>query len=799
MALGWIRAVDSYAIQVELVAALAEAQRPGEGFCLSGWDAWHALQLVFPPASKRAYAVAGTVLARLPGDVREPIVEEQLALGLDSTYPYRAEALGMLGAVLAPADMARALTAALESSSETALLGLIPHVPASDLLRIDEAVADRSSVDYWWRQVHRALALRLGEERLAPDRVATYLTAELITRMYHDDPTDATHRLAGFVEEDRLIQVLNTALDRATETPGEVDAEKLIRLSEFLHGSPLDRALALARRIGQDRPSWVRTRTLAALARVVPEKQRPDLAQEALRALPEPGSRFDLCRDETLRHLADGASGKTVAAVRKAARDLEAHQQAVVLATLSGSLRDEALDLAETCWGWQRAEALIGMAPHLDHRTRLRALDLVAGIGHGLGHARYRADALDALVAGTRDEEELAYAARAARRIGDLRPQADALAALTGQVSWARRAGLRGRVEELVAALPAAERVDPLIALAEHAPDGELLRRAADLLPAKREMGDHGFADRLAAVRPALTEREIHDRLAEAVYLLQDEDALDVWRVLGPSLPPGRGTDKFWKAMKKRLRTAPDSRFGRYLAMIAPLVDPDEVDELRTKASELDAEHRVLPLAAVVRCLAEPDRRHVIGQVLADMSRTDTLRPYPVALLAEAMTDTERDRLLDLVLEKISTAWWFLDVLAMLLPHLSEPQRARASTAGVAVLSTQAAMPGRDFTAVARHAPPEFLQALLAATRFAPESNKSRAITATLTAHANKSPSWHRDPDGLGSVRDLLPGLGRPGLLTVLAAATPTLAREGGRQTSDDCVTAIEDVVRWWP
>ena len=816
VALGRIRAVDHYATQVELVAALAEAQRPGEGCCLSGWDAWHALRLVFPPASKRAFAVAALVLARLPQDVREPIVREQLALGLSDDFPYRADVLGALGAVLAPADLERVVTAVLDLPNDpdigSALLGLVPHLPPSELLRVHEAVKDRQPMAHKWRRVHRALALRLAEERLLPDHVTRYLTADLVMPMFRDDPTgelDDIRGLAGLVDENQRVQALNAVLDRITKPSGEVNTESLIPLGEFLLGPPLDRALGLARAIGEDRPSWVRARTLAALTQAVPEKQQPALVEEALRALPEPGSRFDLCREETLGYLAAHASGKTIAAVRKAARELAAHQLAVVLAALSGSagtreaaaLRDEAVDLAATCFGWQRATALSRMAPHLDHRTRLRALDLVSGIGYGLGLARYRADALDALVAGTRDEEELTHAARIAGWIGDLRPQADALAALTGQVSWAARAGLRARVEGLVATLPATERIDPLTVLSRHVPDEEratVLRRAADLLPVRREVGDHRFAVRLAAVRPVLTEREVHDRLAETVYLLEDEDALDVWRVLGPSLVPGRATDKFWKLLRKRMRTAPESRFARYLAMIAPVVDADEVEDLRSTASELGAPHRLLPLAAVARRLAEPDQRRLVGQLLADLRGRDALRPYPVALLAEAMTEPERDRLVDRVVG-IATAWWFLDLLAELLPHLSEPQRARASLAGIAVLPQQAAMPGRDFAAVTRHASPAFLQALLAATRFAPEAQKSRAITATLGAPAVSSPSWNRNTNDLGSVRDLLSGLGRPGLLTVLAATTPTLAREGGRQATDECVAAIEDVVRWWP
>ncbi|MPZ81040.1 MAG: TIR domain-containing protein [Actinophytocola sp.] len=825
VALGWIRAIENYATRVELVAALAEAQRAGDGFCLAGGEAWDAWQLVFPPLSKRAIAVAGRVLARLPRHVREPIVREQLALGLAAEFPYRAESLGMVGGALDTTDLERAVTAALELPDEsgigTALLGLIPHVPASDLVRIHHAVAGRPTPVHRWRQVHRALALRLAEERLLPDAVAAYLFGELVMLATFGDPegkVDATRRLAGLVDEERRLPVLHAVLDRITTQPGQVDSARLVPLCEFLHGPPVDRALGLARGIGA---AWARALTLAALVQAVPDRQRPVLAEEALKALPEPGSRMDLERDQSLRFLAGHARGKTVDAVRKAARGLEDWEHAVVVAVLSGAvaageavaLRNEAVDLAAACWGWRRAKALTGIAPHLDHHSRLRAMDLVSDIGFGLGQARYRADALDALAAHTRDEEEQRHAARAAGRVGDLRVQADVLAAMTGEVSWDARAALRARVEELTAALPAPERIEPLISLAGHSPEEDragVLRRAADLLPMRPEAGHHGFAAQLAAVRPVLTEREIHGWLAEAVHLVGDEDAMDVWRVLGRSLAPGRATDKFWKALRKRMRAAPENRFGRYLAMMAPLVDADEVDTLRSRATELDARHRLLPLAAVACRLDGPDRRRLVGELQAYLPtpslaghpgprQAANLQPYTVGFLAEAMTDTERDRLLDLALEDTGLASRFFDVLAALLPHLSESQRARASAAGMAVLPTQAALPGLDFTAVARHATPQFLYALLAATRFAPEHPKSRAITATLAARPDASVYWHKNIDGLGSVRELLSGLGRPGLLTVLAAAAPVIAREGGRRTSDECVTAIDDVVRWWP
>jgi hypothetical protein len=389
--------------------------------------------------------------------------------------------------------------------------------------------------------------------------------------------------------------------------------------------------------------------------------------------------------------------------------------------------------------------------------------------------------------------------------IGDVRPQADVFAALVGRVPWERRAAVRERVERLADGLAPVDRADLAVTVAGQVPEAErddVLRWAATLVPDRRPVGDQRFAERLAAVGGVLTGEAIRRRLAEAVDLPDDNDALDVWRALGPRLPDERATDKFWRGLRKKVRGAPDNRFARYLAMAAPHVDADEVDDLRAAAEAVDARHRPLPLAALAARLDGEQRRQVVARVMDDLRRqppSSVLQVHPVVLLAEAMTDAERDELVDLVVSHVGTAWWFLDLLGRLLPALTEAQRVRACEAGVAALSREAAMPGRDFRPVARHATVPFLRALVDATRFAAEDNKGLAAAALLASHAGARAAWHREVDGLPPVRDLLSGLGRAGVLTVLAAAAPHLASYGGNRVADACVTAVEDVVRWWP
>ncbi|MFT7837075.1 hypothetical protein Q5530_13075 [Saccharothrix sp. BKS2] len=400
------------------------------------------------------------------------------------------------------------------------------------------------------------------------------------------------------------------------------------------------------------------------------------------------------------------------------------------------------------------------------------------------------------------DEEALEEAADAVEVIGDARPHVLLPAALLGHVSRARRPALCARVEAAAADLPPADRADVVIALATAVPEEDrvrLLRQAAGLAPVERDPADSGHARRTTALRGAFTTAQLHARLHDAVLLPNDDDALDTWHALGSELGDDRVSNRFWKAQDRWIRNAPDHRFARYLAMTAPWVAADRVTGVHAAAADLDARYRGLPLAAVAGRLTGQARRDAVRVAFADLVVDPALaRPHPVALLARAMTTEERERLVDLLVTLVDLRW-FPDVLARVLPELDEPQRERLCAAAVLVLPAQVALPGRDFTDSAAHATATFLRALPAAARFAPEGGRARVTAAALAAGAASRVSWQQEVTGLPPLRSLLSGFDRPGLVTVLTAAVPHLVRHGGWRTAEECLRALDDVLRWWP
>lgn len=847
-ALDRIRAVGDYRSRVRLVAALVQAQCEDDDLpCLSGEGAAYALNLIFPPKSLRECEVAGHLLPRLLEPDRERITHELLRVSLDPdcSLQTRLWLLGMLGGCLDQENLDRAVDTVLavdgdERNTCAALRGLLPHVSHATLLRVYRLVADRNPLHPGWGLVQRALALRLAAERTHLDWVAKHVTAELVALMHDgiglaiglaDEPTpdrSPLRTLLNALDESRRTQALNTVLHRIAEEFHGGIAERLGKVGEFLSGSPVASALAIARSINLVNHPGARAKALAALVPVVPERQRPALVAEALQALPSQGSSDDHRREDTLRMLAGHVSGENVAVVQKMVQALEEKDQAEPLAILASrtagsagaELRREAVDIAARHSGWRRAEILKKIAPHLDHQTRIRAFDLVPDIGYGRGLQKYRDEALAALAASTRNEEELQYALWVAEEIGDRLPRAAALAALAGQVSTDDRPQLRQRVEELLTGIEPIDQADSLITLASALPmeeHDEVLRRAAALIPTKRDPSDRGYVARLGAVRPVLTEQEIFDWLMAAVdwHLDSGWEGVDLWAALAPpGLTDRRLLKKVWKAARKKLRGAGEVQIAQYIAMIAPHLPESEVSEVTSEAEQRHERVRDLPLAALVHRLDGPHRQRVIRRVLADMCDEERLGEdgpitvkigvdaHAVAALAQAMTEPERDELLDVVLPRLNRAMSPMDLLARLLPSLSDPQRARALEAGAAMLPKRVTLPGEDFSAVAFHADATFLQKLVETTRYAPDDVKSRAIAAVLSSLSAppRAVSWNKGAENrVGPVRELLDGLTRPGLLTVLQAAAPHIGHHGGMHAAQECANAIQDVARWWP
>ncbi|MGW2051853.1 hypothetical protein ACWCPF_43040 [Streptomyces sp. NPDC001858] len=844
-ALDRIEAVRDPQTRVNLLAALVRARRDDGGSCLSGEDAvaaWHLLQ---PLDTLRAYEVAGQLLPRLPEPERVAITGEHLRLGLDPSTLGRTLVLGMLAGCLDEADLDAAVDAVLAAGDDerftaAALTAMLPHVSQPALRRILRALDDRPPHTFRWGRVHRALAQRLAADRIHPDRVAGHVTAELFALMHDglglvtvtavrpEPDTGPLHSLLSALDDSRRTRVLDTVLDRVAEQQPWKIAGMLAEIGGFLSGPPVDRALATARGISPVHHPGARAKALAALLPAVPEPRRPDLVAETLRTLPAQRSGDDHDRGETLRTLAGHVDGEHTAGVEKLVRALEEADRAEPLALLAGRtpghagvrLREEAVAIAAGHHGRRRAEILVKIAPHLDHRTRLRAFELVSGIGHGKTVQAGRDAALDALAVGAGHEEELRHALRAAGRIHDRLPQAAALAALAAQLPTDERPRVRRRVEELLTSLAPPDRADPLITLAAALPareHDEVLRRAADLIPARREPGDHGFLTRLRAVHPVLTDEEIRDRLMDAVHWTPGSgwDGLDVWAALAP---PGR-TDrrllkKPEKAAHRRLRGGREHEMAQCIAMLAPHLPAKAVAAMTSVAEQRHEKVRGLPLAALAHRLTGPDRERVVRQVLTDMCAEEShgeggpvtihigVDAHAVGALAQAMTEPERDRLLDVVLPRLGRAPWPFDLLARMLPSLTERQRARALEAGAALLPERVKLPGEDFSAAAAHADQAFLRVLVEEARYRPDAHRSHAVAAALgsPSAAPRAMPWNEAAGNrLGPVRELLEGLARPGLLAVLRAAAPHVGHHGGMAAAQECVRAVEDVVRWWP
>jgi len=166
------------------------------------------------------------------------------------------------------------------------------------------------------------------------------------------------------------------------------------------------------------------------------------------------------------------------------------------------------------------------------------------------------------------------------------------------------------------------------------------------------------------------------------------------------------------------------------------------------------------------------------------------------------MTDKEREELIDIVVQhRPMEALTLLAALAELFPRIPGAQQAKVMAAATAALPDSFIVDRHDFRNVVRHADVTFLQKLLKAARYSSEDLKAEVIAAVLSSPTTTDRgSWVAGgSDLVGPLRELFTGLTRPSLLRVLGAAAPHMKEHGGQQAAQECVTAVEDVTRWWP
>jgi hypothetical protein len=853
-----IRSVVDYPTRVEMVASLMQVRYRPEHASLAERAATHTWDLVFPPRTARSWKVAGEVLRHLPTQDRERHVSYWLPYGLDPNFPQWGLVLGLLAASLSAVDLERATYMALSIKDDRenavkALTGLVPHLPDSLLVSLDNAGPYVPGV----LELRRIIALRLANSCHARSEWAiSYLVHEvrqLIQGSGNQEigwRADHLETLVNGLESSRRIIELDKIVDvvvsktRSNQFPGWTKDG-----ARFLSEQQVQRIIAVIPRkpIGYSF-SYARAWLLPG----VPERRRPKVVAEILRALRKTKSDLNLFRGQTLLFLAPHVTGEQIAETRVLA-DIFVHNSPITHATLlailssrstdlreSSELRYQAVRIVASCPNKLRAEAIEGIAPYLDRETRHTVLDLVSSIEPG-GIRKPRHRALDALVAQVQSEGELHRARSVAARIHDPLAQATALAGMARHVEPETRGRIRSTIEHLVESTDSRACAGPLIMLARSYPDTstehhQILRRAARLIPADRLVGDRQrVSEYLAAVRSVLTLGEVYDRLLSTAGDITSEpwEGLDIWNALTPIMSSAHLSQTI-KATLKQLKHAGGYETAQTIAMCAPHLHRSEIDQATNLAEQCHEAYRAMPLAALVHHLKEPRRSWIIRQILDDIRPrdlgnvnvihrlgeqplNDMLRRGPgspgvnilfrltsqlLEVLASAMTDKEREDLIEIIsLQRPKEALVLLAALVNFFPQLPQTQQNRVMAAARDALPETFFLEGPDFRKIVRHADTAFLRRILEAARSSTEDLKAEAITAILESAATVDHgSWITGGnDVFGPLRDLFTGLTRPSLLNVLGAAAPHIAVHGGARAVEECVAAVGDVAQWWP
>ncbi|MDX8032560.1 DUF4062 domain-containing protein [Lentzea sp. BCCO 10_0856] len=739
LAIGRIRAVRDRNVRMDLLEALLQARYPNGKHCLSEEDAAGLWDLVSPLKTGRNHVVAGLLLPRLPAEDRTAKVEELLPLALDPNSPAQSWIWVTLAGALDEEQLDRCVASALEIRDPwqryaRVLPALVPHVSVATL-RTLMALPPAPG----FHILQDALVTRLVRDGLEPAYVDEYLV-DVLYGLNAPDPARVPVRpLFDAMDTTRRQSLLRRVLEHVARSRDWTTALKLEGLSEFLEGDAVDIAVRIARGIDPRNLPGARALALAALVRA-----RPELAPEALRALPPEGSSDDHKRAETLElltpHVGNARSGAEAIATAARHRD------------------------------WRRAEVLKLVAPRLNHEERLAALALAAECEL----PEHRLAVLDALTEGPLDQEELELALRVMQRVGDEQPRAAAIAALAGQGFRSDRPALTARALELLETCAGPGRADVLIALG-------MLREAVAHLPLRPEAWDHGFVARLAAVRPVLTDDEVLTRLLDTFSVSYPDVALDVWAALAP---PGSLSDKHWRAAVKAVKNCDERVYSRFLAVGAPHLEKEkEIRKAFEQAVELPPPYRALPTATIAARLKCGVMQFLSQEDFAELDAPTT------GALARTMTEPELEWLLQWPLK--------VEALAAVLPSLSAELKADLLAHATIDLRKFVMKPDADFGALARQADASLLVKMLQSVSHLQDGTKARMREAVLGAVEPDAESWRESP--IGPLRELFADLGRPGAMVVLAAGARHVACAVGMEAVADVATVVDDVARWWP
>jgi hypothetical protein len=606
---------------------------------------------------------------------------------------------------------------------------------ATDLLSLVDAVPDE--------QRDGLLDEALVAARTVVITANPYAEAEVLTKIAERTPARQRPRVlaealaaAGRVDSEHLRSSL--LLEIAAQQP----RVRRLRL--------LAQALRAARH--EERPAWQATE-LAAVAECVSPRKRHKLLAEALTILRQSdASAKAFALPTVIHHLPEPM---LPAALDLAATLEDPYERSFALAVLAGRLPEarrgqalnEALSAAMAVEGprhsARRGEALARVAVKLPADRRLAALNEALAAARGIAdHERLISTraALASKLPEPRRTEVLDEAAEAARRVGEPSMRLTVLQQVAAHTPPPRN------VELLSAALDIAADVE------EHY--SSLARLTPDL-PA--ELADRAFEaiERMDEVRDGILIFFSAQALVGLVDWIADESLGNLAARLVSSLRFDPKTPNFHRLTER--------------------MSADQVSFVLNFAAELLSEHGEIPVAAAVAQYAPAYQRREIQARVLDYAR------------------------------KTTDAEWRCNVLTLLLPSLSGPRSAvvRDDALASARRIPESRPKARALTALAVHFPEPprtdiLCEALETAAGIEQAWESAAAVMAQVataasnTTAAGWTPFWRQ-------VMKQASKEGRDVVATQIRHATAIIAGLGGPPLAAEALSALDDVVRWWP
>ena len=325
----------------------------------------------------------------------------------------------------------------------------------------------------------------------------------------------------------------------------------------------------------------------------------------------------------------------------------------------------------------KRADALGGLAAHLDDAQRRDVLGEALDAARQVGDEYWRASALGALAAHL-DEAQLGEALDAACQIGGEYWRASALGALAAHLDDA----------QLGEALDAARqiggeyaRASALGALAAHLDDAQL----GEALDAARQIGDeYARASALGALAAHLDDAQLGEALDAARQIGDEYARASALGALAAHLDDAQRRDVLGEGLDAARQIGDEYARASALGALAAHLDDAQLGEALDAARQIGDEYaRASALGALAAHLDDAQRRDVLGEAL-DAARQigdEYARASALGALAAHLDDAQRRDVLGEALDaarQIGGEYWRASALGALAAHLDEAQLGEA-------------------------------------------------------------------------------------------------------------------------